>query len=464
MNIRFPGWIYLLITCLTCSHLHAQVRNLELIRQNHWVDSVYHSLTLDEKIGQLFFVRANYPTGGYITEVDTLIQHYNVGGVVFFKGDLLSQAWQTNRWNAMAKTPLLVSIDAEWGLGMRLTDAVDYPLQMTLGAMNNNHLIYEMGKQVAEQCRRMGIHINFAPVVDVNSNPLNPVIGMRSFGEKPLLVAEKADMYMRGMQNGGIMACAKHFPGHGNTFIDSHADLPVINSPLKKLLYNDLYPFSYLINRGVGAVMIAHLSVPALDSTKNLPATLSKPIVTHWLKDSLYFQGLIITDGLDMKGVTKYYKVGEVSLKALEAGNDVLLIPDDVQASIDMIKKALVENPLLMDRVEESCRKILHAKYALGAWKGQKIETDHLLADLSNPLYQSTSDEMMEQAITLVKEEIPLPLTPKRKMALLITGTEESTEFEEVLVNTGRFDVFHLAPNANTRAGNELIKKLKKYP
>ncbi|MDP2723435.1 MAG: glycoside hydrolase family 3 N-terminal domain-containing protein [Bacteroidales bacterium] len=464
MNIRFPGWIFLFIATLTFSQLHAQVKNPGLVLQHHWVDSVYHSLTLDEKIGQLFFVRANYPTGGYLAQVDSLIQQYNVGGVVFFKGDLLGQARQTNRWNAMAKTPLLVSIDAEWGLGMRLTDAVDYPLQMTLGAMKNNHLIYEMGIQVAEQCRRMGIHINFAPVVDVNSNPLNPVIGMRSFGENPSLVAKNADMYMRGMQNGGIMACAKHFPGHGNTFIDSHADLPEINSPVKELLFNDLYPFSYLVNRGVGAVMIAHLSVPALDSTKNLPATLSKPIITDWLKDSLFFQGLIITDGLDMKGVTKYYKVGEVSLKALEAGNDVLLIPDDVPASIEMIKKALVENPLLMNRVEESCLKILHAKYELGAWKGQKIETDHLLADLSNPLYQATSDEMMQQAITLVKEEIPLPLASVKKMALLITGTEEPTEFEEVLLNTGRFDVFHLAPNANTRAGNELVKKLKKYP
>ena len=464
MDVRYMRLIFFIFIILTVNWLHAQVKNIEFSHQEYWVDSVYQSFTLEEKIGQLFFVRANYPTGGYLPQVDTLIKRYNIGGVVFFKGNPVDQALQTNYWNTLAKTPLLISIDAEWGLGMRLSNVVDYPFQMTLGALTNNHLIYEMGKQVAEQCTRMGIHINFAPVVDVNSNPLNPVIGMRSFGENPVRVAEKADLYMRGMQHGGIMASAKHFPGHGNTFTDSHADLPLISAPLKTLLVTDLAPFQFLIDRGVGSVMIAHLSVPALDTTKNLPATLSKTIVTNWLKDSLGFHRLIITDGLDMKGVTKYYQVGEVSLKALEAGNDILLIPDDVNSSIQMIKQALTRNPLLMNRVEESCRKILHAKYELGVWKRQKIETEHLLADINQPLYQSTADEIMEQAITLVMEREPLPLNGVKKMALLITGTDEPTVFEEILQQSGRFDVFHVAHDESDLKRQMLLKKLKAYP
>ena len=271
--------------------------------ENHWVDSVYHSLTLEQRIAQLIFVRANYARKPYIQYIDTLITDYNIGGVVFFSGDPVSQVEQTNHWNSLARTPLLVAIDAEWGLGMRLSNSIKYPLQMTLGAISDNNLIYAMGQQIGDQCKRMGIHINFAPVVDVNSNPKNPVIGMRSFGQNPKLVAEKGDYYMKGLQSRDVIASAKHFPGHGNTYMDSHYDLPVVNSALNVLKNNDLYPFQYLIENNVGSVMIAHLSVPALDDTKNLPSTLSHKIVTDYLIDSLAFNGLIITDGLDMKGV-----------------------------------------------------------------------------------------------------------------------------------------------------------------
>lgn len=463
MEVRYYKLLPLLLFIFLGKLLLSQVHPDDVVQRNMWVDSVYQSLSLDKKIGQLFFVRANYPTGGYFTSVDTLIRDYNIGGVVFFKGNPVDQALQTNRWNALAKTPLFISIDAEWGLGMRLSDVVSYPLQMTLGALTNNHLIYEMGKQVAEQCRRLGIHLNFAPVVDVNSNPLNPVIGMRSFGEDPAKVAQKADYYMRGMQDGGLIACAKHFPGHGNTFMDSHADLPVISSPLSTLRDNDLLPFSYLVDRGVESVMIAHLSVPALDDRPNVPATLSKPIVTDWLKDSLGFQGLIITDGLDMKGVTKYHQIGEVSLKALEAGNDILLIPDDVPASIQKIKDAILVQPLLMNRVEESCKKILAAKYALGLPKQHPIEVDDLMADLNQSNYSLTVSQMMDEAVTLVKEEIKLPLSIKSKMALLITGTTQSTPFEEKLLETGKFDVFHILHDASSRTRKKLLQSLRKY-
>lgn len=430
----------------------------------HWVDSVYNALSLDEKIGQLFFVRANYPNQDYLSSIDTLIRDYNIGGVVFFGGNPLAQAKQINRWNSIATTPLFVSIDAEWGLGMRLANTVSYPLQMTLGAMTNDQLIYHMGRQVAEQCRRMGIQINFAPVVDVNSNPLNPVIGMRSFGEDPALVSEKADLYMRGMQDGGIIACAKHFPGHGNTHIDSHADLPVINSSLRTIKNDDFLPFQFLIDQGVKSVMVAHVSVPILDAHPNRPATLSKPIVTDWLQDSLGFSGLIITDGLDMKGVTKYYEQGEVSLKALEAGNDILLIPDNVASSITQIKAALKEKPELMNQIRKSCLKILSAKYDMGLHKHQSVDTDNLLSDLNQMKYQMTVDGMMENAITVVKEDLVLPLDTLTRMALLITGTTESTVFEQELLLSGSFDVFHLNHEASAKERKKLLTKLKPYP
>ncbi len=464
MKIRCHQYLPIILLFVSFQVLTAQNTPKQITTEEIWVDSVYRSLSLDEKIGQLFFVRANYPTGGYFTSVDTLIENYNVGGVVFFKGNPVDQVKQTNLWNAKAKTPLLISMDAEWGPGMRLSDVVDYPFQMTLGALTNNHLIYEMGKQVADQCKRLGVQINFAPVVDVNSNPQNPVIGMRSFGEDALKVAQKADYYMRGMQDHGIMACAKHFPGHGNTHTDSHADLPVIGSSLDALRETDLYPFEYLVDRGVGSVMIAHLSVPAMDNRPNVPATLSKPIVTDWLKDSLGFQGLIITDGLDMKGVTKYFQVGEVSLKALEAGNDVLLIPDDVSASIEQIKQAIAANPLLMSRVEESCKKILTTKYQLGVWKRTPIDWKGLVADLNQSGYDATVGELMANAVTLVKEETPLPIQKKASVAILITGTTDITPFERELKSVIKGDVYHLPHDASSQKRKKMLQTLKKYP
>jgi Beta-glucosidase-related glycosidases len=277
-------------------------------------------MTMEQRVAQLIFVRANYPNQPYFSNIDTLINSYNIGGVVFFKGNPINQALQTNHWNSISKVPLMIAIDAEWGLAMRLSKTVKYPLQMTLGAVDNDNLIYAMGKQIGDQCKRLGIHMNFAPVVDVNSNPKNPVIGMRSFGQDPLLVAQKGMMYMKGLQNSGVIACAKHFPGHGNTFTDSHYDLPVISANMDALKANDLMPFQYLIDQGVQSIMIAHLAVPAMDNNDKLPSTLSHKIVTDYLIDTMGFDGLVVTDGLDMTGVTKHYNEGEVALKALEAG------------------------------------------------------------------------------------------------------------------------------------------------
>lgn len=455
----------LLIIVMTFQLSSQEVQNRD-ISEERWVDSVYMSLTLEQRIAQLIFARANYSGQSYLEVVDTLISKYNIGGVVFFKGDPVTQAVQTNYWNSLAQTPLFIAIDAEWGLGMRLKNTIKYPLQMTLGAIGDNNLIYRMGQQIGDQCIRLGIQINFAPVVDVNSNPKNPVIGMRSFGQDPDLVAVKGNFYMMGMQSKGLIACAKHFPGHGNTYKDSHKDLPEVTSPLNTLIENDLYPFQYLIDNGVNSVMIAHLSVPALENRKNIPSTLSYDIVTERLINKMGFNGLIITDGLDMKGVTKYYDVGMVALKALEAGNDILLIPDDIPASINNIKNAVMSGEVSEDRIAFSCKKVLKYKFQSGAWENNPIVTQNLEKDLNKKQYLATSDKLFNSAVTIVKNEnniLPLTGNCLTKNALLIIGTEKPQEIEEAIRQWDDFDVFRISHNAKRKARKKIIIKLNSY-
>lgn len=448
------------------SQMNAQFVQESKMHDEVWVDSVYNSLNLEERIAQLIFVRANYSGKPYLNSIDTLISKYKIGGVVFFRGDPVSQVIQTNHWNSLSQIPLFIAIDAEWGLGMRLKNTISYPLQMTLGAIHDNSLIYRMGQQVGMQCNRMGIHINFAPVVDVNSNPKNPVIGMRSFGQDPKLVAEKGNLYMLGMQNKGLIATAKHFPGHGNTSKDSHTDLPEITSSLNTLIDNDLYPSQYLINNGVNSVMIAHLSVPAFERKPNLPSTLSHSIVTNLLSDNMGFNGLIITDGLDMKGVTKYYDVGMVALKALEAGNDILLIPDDVPASINNIKNAVLSGTVSEKRLEHSCKKVLIYKYLSGAWKNTIIDTTNLISDINDQKYLSTSERLFESSITIVKNKediLPLKRNQYKKKALLVVGTKKQQEIERALLQHGDFDVFSVEHNAKRRVRKKLVSEMQHY-
>ena len=464
--IKAANIIVIIIVLVFSFELTAQNNQVTNSSENFWVDSVYNSLTTEQRIAQLIFVRANYSGHAYLQSVDTLITDYNIGGVVFFKGDPVSQAIQTNYWNSLSQTPLFVSIDAEWGLSMRLKYTVRYPLQMTLGAISNDNLIYLMGQQIGEQCNRLGIHINFAPVVDVNSNPNNPVIGMRSFGQSPALVATKGNMYMKGMQNKGLIACAKHFPGHGNTFQDSHKELPQVSSSYNTLINNDLLPFQYLINNSVNSIMIAHLSVPALDNRKNMPSTLSRSIVNDILIDSMYFRGLIITDGLDMRGVTKYYKVGMVALKALQAGNDILLIPDNVPASIQNIKDAISNNELSYTQLEHSCKKVLKYKYLSGVWKNKQIDTANLITDLNKPVYYETAKELYQEAITIVKNNndiLPLNKDKFKKKALLIVGTQDNQKISQSLSKYADFKIFSINHNAKKRMYKKLIKELNDY-
>lgn len=379
----------------------------ELLKKE-WADSVYNQLSLKEKIGQLFMVAAY--SGGQNSnqkEIDALIANHQIGGIIFMQGTPEAQALLTNRFQKNAQVPLLIGMDAEWGLGMRLTGVKDYPKEMLLGAAAMPGLVYKMGKAVAQQCKRLGVHINFAPVVDINNNPDNPIINFRSFGEDKILVSRLGISYMKGLQDNGIVACAKHFPGHGDVSVDSHQDLPVIKKSKKQLEELELFPFQQMIKEGVQSIMIAHLSIPSLDSSPNLPSTLSPRIVKDLLKTEMGFKGLVFTDALNMKGVTKYYPDGETDLRAFLAGNDVLLFSQNVPLAISKIEKAIESGKAKIEDLEISVKKILQAKYSVGLHDFQEIKTEYLTKDL-NRHTDSFFAAAADASITLINEDATL--------------------------------------------------------
>ena len=370
-----------------------------------WVDSVYKSLSEEERIGQLFMVAAYSGGKNYNEEqITTLIKAHQIGGLIFMQGGPARQAILNNRYQRMAQVPLLIGMDAEWGLGMRLDSVKNFPRQMMMGATHNPLLVYNMAAAVAGQCKRLGVHIDFAPDVDVNNNPANPVINSRSFGEDKTWVAKLGVAYMQGLQQNGVIACAKHFPGHGDTNVDSHKDLPLITKSVDDLDTLELYPFRKLIDAGVKSIMVAHLEVPALDTTPHVPTTLSKPTVTGLLKEKLGFQGLVITDALGMQGVTKYFPAGETDLRAFEAGNDILLFSQDVPTALAKIKNALDSGVMPMTMLETSVKKILGAKYEAGLAKRKDVDSNHIVDDL-NKAVDSSRAQITRSAVTLVRDD-----------------------------------------------------------
>ncbi len=404
---------------------------------HRWVDSVYASLTMEQRIAQLFILRAySWKDSIYNDSLAGIVKKYNIGGVCFFKGSPLRQAILTNRLQQETQTPLLITTDAEWGLGMRLDSAFSFPRQMALGAISDDSLIYDMGRLVGKSCRRLGVHVNFAPVADINNNPANPVINFRSFGENRERVAVKSVLYMKGMQKEGIMATAKHFPGHGDTDSDSHLTLPVINHPRKRLDSIELYPFRSLIREGVMGVMVAHLYVPAIDSSVNTPTTLSKNVITSLLKEELGFQGYVITDALDMKGVTKYFKPGEIEVKALQAGNDILLLPLHADVAIRGIITAIDSGWLSDSLVEARCKRMLFLKQQLGLKESPVIGLENLVSDINPPAAEVLRQKMVNHSITLVKNDISIiPLTglERRKIAVVSIGDSIPNHFQQIL-------------------------------
>lgn len=415
-----------LLTCLLTSSLatYAQDFFAKTPAAERWVKKKFRKLNKDQRIAQLMIIRAHSNLGAeHVAEVTELIKKYNVGGLCFFQGGPVRQALLTNQYQAIAKTPLLISIDGEWGLGMRLDSVINYPRQLMMGATTDAKLIYTFGRAVGEQCKRMGIQVNFAPDVDVNNNPMNPVINDRSFGEDKYKVATYGVAYMKGMQDVGVMASAKHFPGHGDVSVDSHKDLPVILKSREQLDNLELYPFRELIRSGVGSVMTAHLSIPAIDTTTNLPSSLSNKNVTGLLRNELGFQGITFTDALEMQGVAKFFPKGEASVMSLIAGNDLLCLPGDIPGSIAKVKEAIKDGKLSWDDINARVKKVLLAKYHLGLNKIEPIETAGLVDDL-NKQANLIKTQLSANALTLLRKqnENIFPLAKGKKVAYVCMG------------------------------------------
>ncbi len=431
-----------------------------------WVASTFDSLTEDQRIAQLFMIRAHSDKGpDHINKVTKLVRDYQVGGLCFFQGTPEKQAELTNKYQQLSKVPLMISMDAEWGLGMRLkSSTISFPHNLTLGAIQNNNLIYDMGQEVARQCRRLGVHVNFAPVVDINNNKANPVINYRSFGEDRYNVSAKSYMYMKGMQDGNLMACAKHFPGHGDTNVDSHYDLPIINHGMPRLDSIEMFPFRLLAEHGMQSMMIAHLHVPAIDATTNRPTTLSPRAVTEILKEEIGFDGLIFTDGLGMKGVTKHYRAGEVEAKALVAGNDILLLPQDVPAALKEIKNYIASGELSIASVEEKVKRVLRAKYDLGISTPQRVSTTNLRADLNPPAAQVLKRKLIDNALTLVRNDqqiVPISEIKNKKISVLSIGKTSRTPFQNTLAKYGTFTQTNIGKEITSSKSTRLLQQFK---
>ncbi len=454
-------FLYILSTTYT------QAQGLDTLGANKWVDSVMRTMNDDQKIGQLFMVAAySNRDSAHFKEISKLITNYHIGGLCFFQGGPLRQSQQTNLYQAKAKIPLLISMDAEWGLSMRLDSVVRYPKQMALGAISDNQLIYDFGKETARQCKRIGVHLNFAPVLDVNNNPKNPVINDRSFGEDKYKVAAKGIEYMRGMQDNGVMANGKHFPGHGNTDKDSHLSLPTLNRTRAQLDSTELYPFRELMSRGLGSVMVAHLYVPSIDSSKNIASSISRPIVSELLKKDLGYKGLVFTDALNMKGVSSFFAPGVVDAKALLAGNDMLLFTENVPNAFLEIKKALANNEITMTQIEESVRKILLAKYAVGLNKYQPINMSGIYEDLNSNEAKLLSMRLYENAITLLENRnnlIPFKNLENRTIAAISIGSDLNNEFLAMCKNYAEVSTFSLKKDASLNDFDFLGKNLEQF-
>ncbi len=460
------------IGCLFVQHILAQ-ENLQKTtpeflkyENSKWVDSVMKSLSPHERIAQLFMVPAySNKDEEHVQELLELIEEQQIGGVIFMQGNPKDQVKIMNRLQAASEVPLIGAIDAEWGLGMRLENTISFPYQMALGAIQGEDLIYEMGKEVARELKRSGLHLNFAPVVDVNNNPNNPVINYRSFGENKNNVVKKALAYMNGMQDQHLLTTAKHFPGHGDTDTDSHLALPQINQSVERLDTLEIFPFKELINAGVGGVMVAHLDIPALDST-HTPSTLSRPIITGLLKQKLGFQGLIVTDAMNMKGVTEGHEPGVVDKQAVLAGNDLIEFTEDVPKAIAEIEKAIKQGLITQQEIDEKCRKILAVKQWCGLDDYQRISPKHIERDLNTPQAELLKRKLAEASLTVLKNEkdlMPLLRLDTLKIASVSIGAGEKSIFQNTLDLYAKVKDFQLPRDAAQAEADSLKEALQDY-
>lgn len=429
-----------------------------MIRVGAWVDSIYNSLSTDQKIGQLFTIWVATKQGAdKMKEVSSIIKKNHLGGLIFSLGNIKDQAKYTNEFQSISKVPLLIGMDAEWGIGMRLDDAFSFPYNMTLGAVNDESLIYNVGKRIGVHAKRIGVHINFAPVTDINTNPNNPIIGSRSFGEDKLSVTNKSLSYLKGMQSEGIMGSAKHFPGHGDTSTDSHKTLPTINFSAKRINEVELFPYKKLIDNNLSSVMVAHMEVPSLEKEPKMPSTLSKNIISKLLKKKLKFEGLVITDAMDMKGVVDFNKNQSADVSALLAGNDILLMPDDLDESTKSIKNAINNGIITEKRLKYSVKKILMAKYKAGLHVNNEVNLNNIVEDMNSDVDKLLFEEITEKSITLIKNDNDiLPLKDiSSKIAFLEMGGSNSDEFFKMLNHYTKVDKIEY--------DSEILKKIEPY-
>jgi beta-glucosidase-like glycosyl hydrolase/CubicO group peptidase (beta-lactamase class C family) len=434
---------------------------------NHpWVDSVFNSLSREERIAQLIWI-AGFSNRDLSYEIglSDLVRKTGVGGIIFFQDNPEKQAEMINYFQHNTKVPLIIGLDGEWGAGMRLQGVIRFPYQMTLGAVKNDSLIYKMGKAVAAQFNRAGMNLNLAPVADVNNNRKNTVINYRSFGENPHKVTEKSYMYMKGMQDNGLLAVAKHFPGHGDTETDSHLDLPVIRHSRERLDSVELVPFRKLINEGVSGVMPGHLSIPSLDPAPNLPSTLSQPMLTGLLRNDLGFRGLTISDAMNMSGLTKYAAPGEAEFNALKAGMDVLEYVTDPEQAIKTIVEKIKKGEISEKEIDDKCMKVLAAKYWAGLNKPVDVKTENIAADMSSPETAALIRDLYANALTVLsndKDLIPVKNLENLKIATVALNSREMTAFQKRILKYHPADSYYFVPG-DTASSNKLLKKLKDY-
>ncbi|MDC1063523.1 glycoside hydrolase family 3 N-terminal domain-containing protein [Flavobacteriales bacterium] len=434
--------------------------------KSQWADSVLELLTLDEKIGQLFMVSAySNKSAKHEDYIAKLVKKYKIGGLMFLQGGPKRQAKLTNYYHSISKIPLMIAQDAEWGVAMRLDSALRFPWQMTLGAISDSNLIYEMGAEIARQCKLIGVNINFAPVVDVNSNPNNPIINNRSFGEDYKKVSSLSLAYMHALQDNNVLACAKHFPGHGDTDKDSHKTLPVINHSKYRLKKIELQPFDYLIKNGLGSIMTAHLFIPSLDNNENTPISLSENVVNGLLTEEMGFNGLKFTDGLNMKAVSDLYEPGELDVKALIAGNDIMLCAEDVPKAIKLIKKAINSGDISEQDINIKCKKILMAKSWMNLDDFQTIDINSIDDSLTTDKTRKINYGLIKSSITLLQnydDIVPLKRLDTLKIASLCIG-KQFNSFQESLNLYAKVDTFSINEGADIKNQALVLDQLSEY-
>ena len=417
-----------------------------LTRQERWADSLLATMTLEEKVGQLFMIATfSNRTQTYYQQIENNIADYHIGGLIFFQGGPYRQARLTNRYQQLSRIPMMIGIDAEWGLGMRLDSAIEFPKQITLGAIQDNSYVEKFGEEVGRQCKRLGIHINFAPSVDVNTNPKNPIINYRSFGESQYNVAEKGAMYIKGMKKYNVMGSAKHFPGHGDTDQDSHRTLPLVGQSIDRLNEVELYPFRRLIADSVASIMTAHLFVPALEPRANTPTSISRKIVTEIIKEKMDFQGLAVTDALNMRGITAGLQPGEPDFLAFLAGNDILLQTGNLPAAFNRIKTAVETGQIQLPDLDARVKKILKAKFWAGLNNYKPIEMAGLGNDLNSKKATDLKTELFEQAVTIIKNQdniLPFINLDTTTFASVAISADNNNDFQKTLSQYAPFRHF----------------------